>query len=141
MKKSISSRIYRKRGGFYFDGRAWADVGGKQIALKAAYENKATPDRDEAYELAKKEVDRLEAKRRGVEAGYTDPLVVEYAERHLELKGQYAAVSTITRDREHLNDFLAWARSGLTLSAITPALLSRQSRGRWDSRFESQDGM
>lgn len=93
--------LYTKRGRFYMDNRDLP--GGKREACIPEGSRRATKDRDEATAI-------MVARRKELKEGTAseDPLLAEYARRHLKVKAQYRAESTVERDERclrHLVDF------------------------------------
>lgn len=103
---------------YYRDGRGWycdlRDLGGRQRACIPEDESTATEDRDEAVRILGRYMDELQ------EEDPDDPLLEEYAKRHLRLKRDVgdAAESTIERDELSLRNVLAYFGREVRLSEI-----------------------
>ena len=126
-------RLYLKRGVWYADLR---DVGGGQKSMDTADEVEADRRcRDMFAELKSRPADRE-----------VDPLLREYAERHLRLKAEVKRAETVARDERSLRAILASETFGpdVRLSEITRRMVSdyiverRAAVSRRGSKFRPQ---
>jgi hypothetical protein len=125
-------RVYAKRGRFYADFRDFADVGGRQEALRLRGERSATTDRDVAAKLAADRLEELRAARAAQSQAATDRLfgiepreavrLAPYAARHLTLKAQDGEVvrSWLGQSQKHLETAVAYFGAGAELDTLTP---------------------
>lgn len=95
---------------YYRDGRGWyMDLRDFDAGQKACIPNGkrgATKDRDEATAILSAKLEALKEDAEGDDR--EDPRLTDYAERHLEVKEQYRAASTVERDEtclRHVADF------------------------------------
>lgn len=105
------SRLYYRDGrGFYMDLR---DLGAGRKACVPEGKQSATKDRDEATAI-------LSAKLKELKAGQAseDPTLKEYAKRHLKVKAQYRAASTVERDELSLRHLVEFFGEDARLSEI-----------------------
>lgn len=98
------SRLYYRDGrGFYMDLR---DLGAGQKACIPEGKRGATKDRDEATAILSAKLEALKEDADGDDR--EDPRLTDYTERHLDVKEQYRAASTVERDEtclRHVADF------------------------------------
>lgn len=119
MGKGRDRLYYREGRGWYMDLR---DLGGGQKACVPEGERRATEDRDEATRILSDRIEALKAEARDG-AGAEDPLLSEYAKRHLRIKADYRKASTVSRDELSLSHFVAYFGEDARLSEVdVPAL-------------------
>lgn len=105
------SRLYYRDGrGFYMDLR---DLGAGRKACVPKGKRSATKDRDEATAILSAKLDELKQGRASV-----DPTLKGYAKRHLKVKAEYRAESTVARDERSLRNVLAYFGDDVRLSEI-----------------------
>ena len=93
--KKRRSRVYWRAGRAWFDGRDYADVGGRQEPLVASGEKLATRDPDVAQALATARLRELEHRRRdhGLHGRRARATLADFAAHHLVEKKQAGKVT------------------------------------------------
>lgn len=109
-------RLYWREGrGWYMDLR---DLGGGQKACVPEGGRGATEDRDEATKILSNRIEALKAEPGDSDAEGEDPLLREYAKRHLRIKADYRKTSTVKRDELSLRHFVEFFDDDARLSDI-----------------------
>lgn len=115
-------RLYWREGrGWYMDLR---DVGGGQKACVPAGKRRATLDRDEATAILAARLKELREETAARDRKGGDPRLADYAKRHLKVKEQYRAASTVARDERALRLVLSYFGEDVRLSEIGVAELT-----------------
>lgn len=111
---SSKDRLYWREGrGWYMDLR---DLGHGQKACIPEGKRSATKDRDKASAILGAALEEIEEG--AAEDDAEDPRLAEYAKRHLKVKAQYRAESTVERDELSLRHVVEFFGSDVRLSEI-----------------------